>query len=427
MKNFTGAKMWILFLVFAGTLINAVDRSSLATANTFIAKDLHLSMGTMGVVLSSFGWAYLLFNLPAGWLCDRFGTKKVYGIAAIIWSVASAMTGLAKGLSMLLFSRVLVGVGEAANFPAATKVIGENFKESERGTATGIYLAGLRLGFALTPGLMVGLMVAFGTKTNPDWRMAFYITGLGSLVWVVLWFLTFRETKQKALEIKEKFEEKISVKNLLKFRNTWAIIFIKFFQDYLYYLYLTWLPGYLIAARHLDLKSVAFYATLPWIAGMVAQPLIGILSDRLINAGYDITKVKKTLIIIVQIISVSVIGAAYAQSAITAAWILVLAMAAESASTAILWSIPQDLAPEGTAGSLGGIMNTAGAVASIVSPVLTGFIAQNFGFTFALVLGGGMMVAAALSVLFFLGAIRPLSVKDANRKIGVEKVSDLAP
>ncbi|BCJ85603.1 MFS transporter [Effusibacillus dendaii] len=407
MKNFGAMKIWILFLVFTGTLINAIDRSSLATANTFIAKDLHLDMSTMGLVLSSFGWAYLLFNLPAGWLCDRFGTKKVYGIAAFIWSVASALTGLAKGLGTLLFSRILVGVGEAANFPAATKVIAENFKESERGTATGIYLAGLRLGFALTPGLMVGLMVAFGSKVHPNWQMVFYITGLGSLIWVILWFLTFRENKQTAVKTAT-VEEKVSVATMLKFRNTWAIIFIKFFQDYLYYLYLTWLPGYLISARHLDLKSVAFYATLPWVAGMLAQPVIGIVSDRLVNAGYDITKVKKTLIVIVQIISVSVIGAAYAESAVTAAWVLVIAMAAESASTAILWSIPQDLAPKGTAGSLGGIMNTAGAVASIVSPALTGYIAQNFGFTAALVLGGCMMAAAAASVIFFLGRIRPL-------------------
>ncbi|UOF91533.1 MFS transporter [Fodinisporobacter ferrooxydans] len=412
MKGFRGVKLWILFLVFAGTLINAIDRSSLATANTFIAKDLHLDMTTMGIVLSSFGWTYLLFNLPAGWLCDRYGTKKVYGIAAFIWSIASALTGLARGLSMLLFSRLIVGVGEAANFPAATKVIAENFHESERGVATGTYLAGLRLGFALTPGVMVGLMLAFGTKAHPDWRMAFYITGIGSLIWVLLWFLTFREKAPIAGLMNQSAAEKVSVSKMLSYRNTWAIIFIKFFQDYLYYLYLTWLPGYLIKARHLDLKSVAFYATVPWIAGMLVQPVIGIISDKLINAGYNITKVKKTILVVMQVISVSIIIAANAQSATTAAWILVLAMAAESASTAILWSIPQDLAPKGGAGSLGGIMNTAGAVAAIVSPAFTGYIAQHYGFAAALILGGLMMVAAALAVLFFLGKIQPLYAGD---------------
>jgi MFS family permease len=405
-------KYWILFLLFSGTMINAIDRSSLATANTFIAKDLHLDMTTMGLALSSFGWTYLLFNLPAGWLCDKFGTKKVYGIAALIWSVASALTGMAKGLGVLLFSRMLVGAGEAANFPAATKVISESFKDSERSTATGVYLAGLRLGFALTPGLMVGLMLAYGTKAHPNWEMAFYLTGGGSLIWVILWFLTFRENKkQSTTEIQVKAVPKVSVNALLKQRNTWAIIAIKFFQDYLYYLFLTWLPGYLVTARHLDLTHVAFYATMPWIAGMVAQPLIGMLSDKLVKTGYNVTKVKKTLIVIMQVVSVSIIGAAYAQSANTAAWLLVITMAAESASTAILWSIPSDLAPKGTAGTLGGIMNTAGAVASIVSPLLTGYVAQHYGFTSALVLGGCMMLAAALSVIFFLTKIRPMNIQ----------------
>jgi MFS transporter, ACS family, D-galactonate transporter len=410
-------RIWILFLLFLGTFINAIDRSSLATANTFIAKDLHLDMSTMGIILSSFGWTYLLFNLPAGWLCDRFGTKKVYGFAALIWSLASALTGMAKGILLLLFSRMFVGVGEAANFPAATKAIAENYNKSERGMATGVYLSGLRLGFAVTPLLMVGLMLAFGTQSHPNWSMAFYITGIGSLLWVILWFLTFREKgKLTSSSFSEKEESTIPIKSLLKQRNTWAIVFIKFFQDYLYYLFLTWLPGYLITARHLDLNHVAFYATLPWIAGMISQPLIGILSDKLVNRGCNITKVKKTLIITMQLISLSIIGAALVQSAQTAAWLLILTMAAESASTAILWSIPSDIAPKGMAGTLGGIMNTAGAFASIVSPALTGFVAQHYGFTAAFIVGGAMMGAAALSVLFFLTTIRPMAMSRFDSK-----------
>jgi MFS transporter, ACS family, D-galactonate transporter len=411
-------RKWILFLLFLGTFINAIDRSSLATANTFIAKDLHLDMSAMGVILSSFGWTYLIFNLPTGWLCDRFGTKKVYGFAAFIWSIASALTGMAKGVYLLLFSRMLVGAGEAANFPAATKAIAENYNESERGTATGVYLSGLRLGFAVTPLLMVGLMLAFGTQSHPNWSMAFYITGIGSLLWVVLWFLTFREKRTPPnSSSSEKLPSTYAIKSLLKQRNTWAIICIKFFQDYLYYLFLTWLPGYLISARHLDLNHVAFYATLPWIAGMISQPLIGILSDKLVNRGYCVTKVKKTLIIMMQLLSLSIIGAGLVESAQTAAWLLVLTMAAESASTAILWSIPSDLAPKGAAGTLGGIMNTAGAFASIVSPVLTGFIAQHYGFAAAFIIGGGMMGGATLSVLFFLTSIHPMTLSGSdNRK-----------
>jgi ACS family D-galactonate transporter-like MFS transporter len=185
---------------------------------------------------------------------------------------------------------------------------------------------------------------------------------------------------------------------------------IKFFQDYIYYLYLTWLPSYLIEERHMNLEAVALYATIPWVAGMIAQPLIGMLTDFLIKKGLNPTKVKKSLLVLMQMIALTVVGAAFAQSAETAAWCLIIAMAAESASTAVLWTLPQDLAPRGTSGTLGGIMNTAGATAAIVSPMLTGFIVQYAGFPAALIAGGCSLTLSILCVLFFLTKIRPMSI-----------------
>jgi MFS family permease len=416
-KRQTGMKYWTLFLIFSGNAINALDRSSLAIANTFVAKDLHLDLGMMGVVLSSFGWAYLLFNLPMGWLCDRFGVKKVYGWGAMLWSLASAMTGLARGLGTLLLSRVLIGVGESANFPAATKVITERFDKSQRGMATGVFMAGLRVGFAVTPALMIGLMLAFGSKAQPNWHVAFYLTGVGSLAWVILWFVTYRDKAETpardSTQTQPSAYVRVSLLKLLKFRNIWAMIVIKFCQDYLYYLFLTWLPGYLVHARHLDLGRVAFYATMPWIAGMVTQPLIGIIADKLINSGLDATRVKKTLMVIVQLISLAVVFAGYAESAVTAAWLLVVAMAGESACAALTWTIPQDLAPKGASGTLGGVNNTAGALAAIAAPAVTGYVAQYFGFQSALALGGAITFVGLLSVIFMLTTLRPVEIDTA--------------
>jgi len=405
----------MLFLIFSGNAINALDRSSLAVANSFIAKDLNLSLTTMGMVLSAFGWAYLLGNLPAGRLCDRFGEKTVYGLGATLWSFASAATGLAKGLGTLLVTRVLIGVGESANFPAATKVITERFEKSQRGMATGVFMSGLRVGFAVCPALMIGLMLAFGSKANPNWHVAFYITGLGSLLWVAMWFLTYRDkdgsTAQNGTASGAK--ARIPVMVLLRYRNIWAMICVKFCQDYLYYLFLTWLPGYLVHARHLDLGKVAFYATMPWIAGMVTQPLIGIIADKMINSGLDATKVKKSLIVLMQVVSLAVVFAGFAESAVTAAWMLVIAMAGESACAALTWTIPQDLAPKGMSGTLGGVNNTSGAVASIAAPVITGYVAQHFGFQFALAFGGAITFVGILCVLFMMTTLRPLQIDTA--------------
>jgi sugar phosphate permease len=259
-------------------------------------------------------------------------------------------------------------------------------------------------------------MISFGSKAQPNWHVAFYLTGLGSLIWVALWFLTFRDKVQAdtaqtgTSSAAAATKTKISLLPFLRFRNFWAMILIKFCQDYLYYLFLTWLPGYLVHARHLDLAHVAFYATMPWIAGMITQPLIGIISDKLILSGLDATRVKKTLLVIVQLIALAVVFAGYTESATTAAWLLVLAMAGESAMAALTWTFPQDLAPKGTAGTLGGVMNTSGALASIASPALTGYVAQYFGFQSALALGGAITFAGILFAVFMLTSLRPLDV-----------------
>ena len=416
----TWAKYWALFLITSGTAVNALDRSSLAFANAFVAKDLHLSLTMMGLVLSSFGWAYLLGNLPAGYLCDRFGVKRVYAVGASLWSLASAATGLAKGVGTLLISRVLVGLGESANFPSANKVAAEHFDQKQRGMATGVFMSGSRIGYALTPTLMIGLMVAFGSKDHPNWHIAFYVTGLSSLLWVILWVFTYRDARTSAtgLGAASATITRVPVLVLLKYRNTWALICVKFCEDYVYYLFLTWFPGYLVYARHINLSKVAFYTTIPWIAGLVTMPLVGIISDKLIRSGLDPTKVKKCLLVVLHVISLAIIFAGFTQSAAVAAWLLVVAMIGESGFGALTWTIPQDLAPKGMAGTLGGINNTSGAMASIAAPFLTGYVAQHFGFRFALALGGAISFVGILCILFMMTTLRPLPIDTAAAATG---------
>jgi len=143
---------------------------------------------------------------------------------------------------------------------------------------------------------------------------------------------------------------------------------------------------------------------------MVTQPLIGIIADRMINAGLDSTNVKKSLLVLMQVVSLAVVFAAFAESAVTAAWMLVIAMAGESACAALTWTIPQDLSPKGMSGTLGGVNNTSGAMASIAAPVITGYVAQHFGFQFALAFGGAITFVGILCVLFMMTTLRPLPI-----------------
>ena len=191
MSNIVKSRWWIVFLLFTGTFINAIDRGSISTAVPYIMDDLRIDERMMGIILSSFFWTYMALSLPAGLLADKLGAKSTLGWSAFVWSLFSALTGLAAGQWQLLMCRMGVGAGEAAVMPVSTRVIKEHFSTPERGTAAGWYLCGLRLGFAVSPLIMAWLI------STSSWRHAFLITGSASLAWVALWSFTFWEIGKK--------------------------------------------------------------------------------------------------------------------------------------------------------------------------------------------------------------------------------------
>lgn len=400
MKKFS--RIWIIILLFLATFVNALDRTNISVSSTAMMKDLHINPSMMGVILSSFFWAYMIGNIPAGSLADRYGSKKVYAISATIWSVATALTGAFRSLPAIIVMRLGVGAGEAAAFPIGTKVVNENFSAEERGTATGIYIAGLRLGMAVAPVAVAWILTKYG------WEMSFYITGILSLLWVLLWVFTYPKDKKENLKSAEQVKkfDWVAFKRLISKRNTIAVVFIKFFQDYLFYLFVTWLPGYLIMQRHFTIMKMGIFASLPWIVGMFAQPLFGMLSDWMVRRGFSRTVARKLPIVVCQLLAGSVILTGYIQSPLAAVWLCVLGVAAESGSTAVLWTIPAELAEGGEGATLGGVMNTAGALAGILSPIVTGMIVTSTNsFNSAFAIAGVGIVLAALCVIFFLGKI----------------------
>lgn len=383
---------WVVFLLFSGTFINAIDRASLSSAMPLMKKEMGLSEGSMGIALSAFFWFYLLMNIPAGRIADRVGAKRTLGWAAALWSVCSALTGRAANLASLVLARVGVGAGEAASFPVNAKIVNNSFQPRQRGLVVACYTAGLRLGFAVAPLLMAWLIVRWG------WRCAFYCTGLGSLLWVGLWLLTY--TERPAGEAAP-VGPRVPMLELLRNRTVLGLVLCKFFQDYLFYLFVTWLPSYLILSRGFSVLKMGWYASLPWVAGCVAQPLAGWISDRLIDRGVSVTMARKSIVVLMQLLAASVVIAGYAKDATTAVWILTFSVACESAATSVLWTACTDAAPRAAAGSMAGIMNSAGALAGILAPAATGFLAQaSGGFQLPLLIGAGMVLLAAASMWF---------------------------
>jgi len=415
-------QVWVIVLLFMSTFINGVDRASLSSAAPLLMKDLVIDPAIMGMILSAFFWPYALLNVPAGALSDKYGAKKVLAVSASIWSLCSALTGAAANYIHLFMARIGVGVGEAANFPVNAKIVNNAFPSERRGTAIGWYTAGLRLGFAASPLLMAWLM------TNYGWRNAFYITGLGSLAWVVLWIFTFKEynkSKEKAQTGGAKKRVKIPWIVLLSNRTVLGLVLCKLFQDYLFYLFVTWIPAYLVMGRGFTVIKMGWYASFPWIAGFCAQPLIGWFSDWLIGRGVSITVSRKSNIIIMQLLASVIIAVGFVDDPMTAVWLLVMAVACESASTAMLWTTLTEVAPHKLAGTLAGIMNTAGAFAGAVAPIVTGFVIKITGsFQIALLLGGVMVIFAALSMLFIVGKLEPLKLSREYEDFASDSDSD---
>jgi len=400
-------RYWLVFLLFSGAFINSMDRGGLAVAAPVIMKELSLDPVMMGVVLSSFFWSYFIMNIPAGWMADKYGAKKTLGGSALVWSVMTAVTGAATNLVHLIACRIGVGAGEAAIQPCNVLVTKSNFPTEQRATVIGLYNAGMRLGLAVVPILMAYLIATW------NWRISFYVTGGISILWVILWYLTFREAKSE-LNTAQSGAAKVSWVQLLKHRSIIGIVLCKFFQDYLYNMFITWLPAYLVMERGFTVLKMGWYASLPWFVTFLALPLFGVVSDTLIKRGMTVTKARKGMIVISQMIAASVIIAVYTDNAMIAMLFMVLALVFESGSSTILWSVCAEIAPPNTAASVAGIMNTAGALSGIVAPILTGVLLKLTGnFQQAFLIASVMIVFAALSMWFIVGEVKQIQL-DAN-------------
>jgi ACS family glucarate transporter-like MFS transporter len=404
-------RWWVITLLFCGTFVNAVDRGSLGVAAPAIMKELHLNPAMMGVVLSAFFWTYFAMNIPSGIIADRFGAKATLGWAAFVWSFLSALTGSAHSFMHLVLCRVGVGAGEAAIQPCNVKVVKRVFPTEERGVAIGIFNSGIRLGLAAVPVMMAYLIHRY------NWRVAFYATGVGSLLWVVLWVYTYKQPPDEANQ-EGASKEKVHWLELLRHRSIIGLMLCKFFQEYLYNMFITWLPAYLIMGRGFTVLKMGWYAALPWIVTFFALPVIGLLSDTLIKRGMSVTASRKGMIVVGQLIASCVVFAPYVDSANVAMVLLVIAMVFESGASTVLWAACAEIAPANTSASVSGIMNTAGAVAGIVSPIVTGVLLKWTGdFRRAFLVASLMIVFAALSMWFVVGSVEQIDLKKAVREL----------
>ena len=401
----TNARRWaVVWLLFAASLINYLDRATISFALPLISHDLHLGPETKGVLLSAFFWSYTLMQVPIGLMVDRMNLLWVYAAAFALWSLAQGLTGLAGSLVVLILLRIVLGIGESIYLPGGIRIVSRLFGSAERGLPSGIFDFGSRTGLVLEGVLIPWLLVHYG------WRDTFVVVGLTAFLWLIPWFAVFppKLTKRKERVLKQPEEHVRRRFRLTHFnRNLLGICLGFFCFDYFWYLMLTWLPDYLYEARHMSIMKAGIYAAVPYAVFGLSEPIGGWISDRLIRRGWDETRTRKGIISFAFTFGLLMIPAAMARTAGTAVALIVCA-GLVGLSSANLLVMVQACAPHDEVGIWTGFQNFSGNIGGITAPLVTGFLIEWTGsFLPAFILAPTLLMSGLLSYWFIVGKLEP--------------------
>ncbi len=411
----------IAVLLGAGIVINYFDRINISIATKPLIAEFHLTPAEMGVVLSSFLWSYALLQIPVGTLLDRIGITWLMRVGTVLWTIATFLTAMASGLGFLLFARVILGIAEAPAFPGASKATGYWFPLSERGRATSAFDAAAKFSN------VIGLPLVAFAVTQWGWRGGFVFTGILSALYAIAFWIWYRDpNRHRRLSREERDyiraggaqdETVTPVKSgkalgyLLRQRKVWGLTLGFTAYGYSFYLLLTWLPGYLQTQLHLSVLSSGWYTAIPWAVATATDLIIGgWLVDKLIAQGHEPTHVRKTVLVIGMVLGLAVIGAAFTNSVVVATFWISIALGGLAFAAPVGWSIPAIIAPDGTTGMVGSIMNFFNNVAGIAAPIITGIIVGRTGsFALGFIIAGIVLALGILSYVFLLGDITQIT------------------
>ncbi len=411
----TRTRWWILLLISLMYLIAYMDRSNISVAQPEIAKEFGLSKTAMGLVLAAFTWAYALGQIPAGWLGDRFGPRKVLAVIMSWWAIAAAMTGAAVGLHSLFSARFLLGLGEAGAFPVASRGMQLWFPRSERGRIQGTTHFFSRFAVAVTPFVAGSILLAFG------WRAIFYIFGSLGVIWAIAFSFFYRNlpeehksvnraelTQIRGLNPDGTVRAPITTRQSVPWRtifgssNMWYISlgYSCFFFGTNFYL--TWYPTYLREHRHLTLQALGLIGSLPLFAGMLGDVTGGSLSDFFFKRTGDAKFARRIVAAPGFLLAgVFVIPAAMTQSALASVLFLAISFFFLEFVIGPAWAVPMDVGGQ-FSGTVTGIMNMAGALAASLTAIVYGGLFDKGFWIAPFFVSAGVMLIGALIWTFLI-------------------------
>lgn len=424
----------IVFILFLLTSLNYADRATLSIVGTMVSKDLNLDAVTMGYLFSAFAWAYVLAQIPGGWLLDRMGSRKIYGWSIALWSLFTLLQGCVGGFDgrvavMVLFGlRFLLGAAEAPSFPANARIVAAWFPTAERGQASAIFNSAQYFATVLFAPIMGWIAHAWG------WEYVFWFMGALGLVFAAVWpkliYNPREHPRANAAELEHiergggLIDLETSGKPGVKGGVRWAVIgellgnrmlvgiyLGQYCITTLTWFFLTWFPIYLVKERGMSILQVGFVAALPALCGFGGGILGGWFSDWLLRRGKSLTLARKTPIVVGMLLSVSMVACNY----VSAQWAVITLMSLAffgKGVGALGWAVISDTSPKSVTGLCGGLFNTFGNTAGIITPIAIGYILKATGsFNWALVYVSAHAALAIASYLLIVGEIKRVELK----------------
>jgi len=404
----------VLGLTVAAYMITYMDRQILAVARPVIRDELGISLVMMGWITFGFRIAYALFQIPGGWLGDKFGARRALSLVVTWWSAFTCLTAMAWSAVSMLTIQVFFGLGEAGAFPIATRSLSRWMRPTERGFAQGVTHAGSRLGAALTPPIVVWIIALWG------WRAAFVAFGLIGVVWAAVWYSYYRDTPEEHAGVNAAERELIgggrkrpgSVpwRQILRHGNLWVLAVMYFCYNFNLNVYNDWFPTYLHDSRGMTLAKMGLYASLPLFAGTLGDLAGGWFSDHVLRRTSNVNLARRWVAIAGFLLSgAATIPAILATDPQVSVAFYCVAFFALEWTVGISWAIPLDIGGD-YAGSVSAVMNTLGNIGGALSATVVTYAVRAYGWGAPFIVTGVLCVIAAALYLRI----------DASKKIVLE-------
>lgn len=418
-------RYWIFLLMFLLATINYVDRIVLSVSSAPIAEEFGISKVELGYLFSSFLWLYVVCLVPMGMIVDRLGTRVVNAAGIGIWSIATALTGLASGFGMLIATRVMMGVGESTTYPASGRLIREWIPRKERALFATFFNSGAYFGPAIG-GIVLAWLVSVA-----GWRVTFLVCAAIGFIWLLAWLIWFRKpeeaswlsAEERALILRERDGgakeastdgASVGLRGLLGSTSMLGLMLTQGCAVYTQYFFLTWLPNYLQTERGMSMLKSGALMALPFVGAVVLTVLFGKLSDSLLDEHGVLSGGRRRMVAVLLLFGSVILLTPLVDNVYVVLVLITIALGGVASAAALNIALIGDLLrTSADSGRATGLLILGGNVFGILAPIVTGYVVQaTASFNAAFVVAGALLVLGALTV--FLLVRKPIGPAEGS-------------